>query len=98
MQRTPPLHFTVATFCDYERYYTEDKKVHHIIDPWTGYSATEIISATIIAPTATDADALSTAVFVLGPGEGMKLVESLKTETLIITKDRRILKSGGFTF
>jgi len=89
----------VATSGDYERYYTEDKKVHHIIDPRTGYSATELISATIIAPTATDADALATAVFVLGPEEGLSLVESLEnTETLIITENRTILKSSGFTF
>ncbi|MFH1834778.1 MAG: FAD:protein FMN transferase [Methanobacteriota archaeon] len=89
----------VATSGDYERYYTEDKKVHHIIDPRTGYSATELISATIIAPTATDADALSTAVFVLGPEEGLRLVESLDgIEALVITEDKEIKRSSGFRF
>ncbi|WP_406661478.1 FAD:protein FMN transferase [Methanolobus sp. ZRKC3] len=44
-----------------------------------------------------DADALATAVFVLGEDEGMEMIESLEgVECLIITADKRIATSSGF--
>ncbi|MBW2975788.1 FAD:protein FMN transferase [Candidatus Woesearchaeota archaeon] len=89
----------VATSGDYERFFDPDKKFHHIVDPRTGYSATELISVTIITGNAIDADALSTAVFVLGKARGMGLIESLdNVEGLIITSDKEILKSSGFEY
>lgn len=89
----------VATSGDYERYFTPDKSVHHIIDPRTGYSAAPVISATVIADSATDADALATTVFVLGPKEGIELAESLQNvEALLITENKTILKTSGFKF
>lgn len=42
------------------------KRYSHIIDPRTGYPTCGVLSATVLAPTATEADALSTAFFVLG--------------------------------
>jgi FAD:protein FMN transferase len=87
----------VSTSGDYERYFDDKMKYHHIINPKTGYSATELISVTIVTDNAFDADALSTAVFVLGKEKGMKLIESLPgVEGLIITKEREILRSSGF--
>jgi thiamine biosynthesis lipoprotein len=98
-------HITVLNLCDisvatsgnYERYFSEEARASHIIDPKTGYASDELLSATIIAENATDADALATAVFVLGETDGMELVERLDgIEGLIITRDRRILRSSGF--
>jgi len=90
---------SVATSGDYERYFDPDKEFHHIVDPRTGYSATELISVTIIADTAIEADALATSVFVLGPEKGLELIESLENvEGLLITKDREIIKSSGFRY
>jgi FAD:protein FMN transferase len=87
----------VSTSDDYERYFDDKLKYHHIINPETGYSATELISVTIVTNNAFDADALSTAVFVLGKEKGMELIESLPdVEGLIITKEREILRSSGF--
>jgi len=87
----------VATSGDYERYFNESKSAHHIINPKTGKSATELISVTVIAQKAIDADALATTVFVLGEKKGLELINKLEnTETLIITSDRRILSSDGF--
>jgi len=87
----------VATSGDYERYFDDSKEFHHIVDPRTGYSATELISVTIITGKALDADALATSVFVLGKEEGLKLIENTPdTEALIITKDREIIKSSNF--
>jgi thiamine biosynthesis lipoprotein len=45
----------------------EGHRYSHIIDPRTGWPAMGIFTATVIAPTAAEADALSTAAFVLGP-------------------------------
>jgi FAD:protein FMN transferase len=87
----------VSTSGDYERYFDNKLEYHHIINPKTGYSATELISVTIVTANAFDADALSTAVFVLGKEKGMKLIESLPgVEGLIITKEKEIIKSSGF--
>ena len=87
----------VATSGNYERYFSEAAKVSHISDPRTGYSAQSLISATIIAESAMDADALSTAVFVLGEEDGIKMVEALDgVECLVITADKRIITSSGF--
>jgi thiamine biosynthesis lipoprotein len=86
----------VSTSGDYERYFDDKMEYHHIINPKTGYSATELISVTIVTDNAFDADALSTAVFVLGKEKGMKLIESQPgVEGLIITRDREILRSSG---
>lgn len=87
---------SISTSGNYERYFNPDKSVHHIMDPRTGFSASPCISVTIIAENATAADALSTSVFVLGPEEGMKLVESLSNvEALIIDNNRTIYRSSG---
>ncbi|AKB85931.1 FAD:protein FMN transferase [Methanococcoides methylutens] len=87
----------VATSGNYERYFSDAAKVSHISDPRTGYSVNELISATVIAGNTMDADALATTVFVLGEEEGMQLIESLEgVECLIITSDKRIIRSEGF--
>ena len=87
----------ISTSGDYERFFDDSKKYHHIVNPKTGYSAEELISVTIIADSAFDADALSTAVFVLGKEKGMELIEKLPSvERLIITGDKKIIKSSGF--
>jgi FAD:protein FMN transferase len=57
---------------------------HHIIDPRTGSSPTSVVSVTVIAPSAMLADALATAVFVLGPERGLALLEELEVDGLII--------------
>lgn len=79
----------IATSGDYRRYFTiEGQRFSHIVDPRTGQTVEEVpMSVTIIAPDATTADALATGVFVLGPGEGMNLIESLPgIEGLIISE------------
>ncbi|MBN1628004.1 MAG: FAD:protein FMN transferase [Deltaproteobacteria bacterium] len=93
----PLNNMAVSTSGDYERYFDNNREYHHIINPKTGYSATELISATVVTDNAFDADALSTAVFVLGKEKGLKLIESMPgVEGLIITREREILRSSGF--
>jgi thiamine biosynthesis lipoprotein len=89
---------SVATSGNYERYFDLEKEVHHIINPNTGYSATGSISVTIIAENCTQADALATAVFVMGPEDGVLLVESLDdVEAFIVDADRIIHQSSGLS-
>lgn len=58
----------VVTSGNYRKYYVRDgQKYAHTIDPRTGYPVTHnLLSATVIAPTATDADALATFFMVIG--------------------------------
>ncbi|HVZ72086.1 MAG TPA: FAD:protein FMN transferase [Polyangia bacterium] len=66
-----------STAGDYERsFIIAGRRYHHIIDPRTGYPATASREVTIFAPNAFLADALDDAVFILGPKEGLALVES----------------------
>jgi len=51
-------------------YVDRGRRIGHILDPRTGLPAEGVHSATVIAPTAADADALATALYVLGP-EGL---------------------------
>lgn len=48
-------------------FHFEGKRYGHIIDPRYGYPADGLLSATVLAPTAAEADALATAFFVMGP-------------------------------
>ncbi|MBB6214890.1 thiamine biosynthesis lipoprotein [Anaerosolibacter carboniphilus] len=91
---------TVVTSGNYERYFIQDdKRYHHIIDPKSGYPAENgIVSASIITNSSTDADGLSTSVYVLGLDKGMKLIESLDgVECIIITEDKKVYLSSGLT-
>ncbi|MDD3269283.1 MAG: FAD:protein FMN transferase [Syntrophomonadaceae bacterium] len=68
----------VVSSGDYERYFiSKGIRYHHILDPSAGKPARKAISTTIVAPSAADADVLSTALFVLGPEKGMALLEKL---------------------
>ena len=75
----------IATSGNYERYFDEDAKVGHIMDPHTGRSVYKCSSASIITETCTEADILSTAIFVHGPEKGIPIVETLpNVETIIL--------------
>jgi thiamine biosynthesis lipoprotein len=91
----------VVTSGDYERYFEQDgKRYHHILDPRSGYPADQLASVTVIAPTCALADALSTAAFVLGPQEGLELLDEFPdAEGLLIAERQGELvawKTDGF--
>jgi len=75
----------VCTSGDYERRIRGEGDDHHILDPRAGISAQTVASATVVAPTAMLADALSTAAFVLGPDEGLRLLDRLNLDGMIIS-------------
>ncbi len=87
----------VATSGDYMQTFGEDLTLHHILDPRTGRSPEHTSGVTVIAPTAMEADALSTSVFVLGPIEGLELLDRLEgPEGLIISKEQETFATKGF--
>jgi thiamine biosynthesis lipoprotein len=81
---------SVATSGDYEQYFIQDNlRYTHILNPKTGYPADlGIISVTVIAPDGLTADALSTAIFVLGKEKGIELAKKFPDVKLrIIEKE-----------
>jgi len=80
----------LSTSGDYQRYFVKSgKRYHHIINPRTGYPAKGLMSVTIISDkSAAETDILSTAIFSMGPDEGIKLARKLKgVEGLLIDSD-----------
>lgn len=68
---------SVSTSGDYERFFVADgTRYHHVLDPQTGWPARGIRSATVVATNATTADALSTALMVLGLERGLAVVQA----------------------
>lgn len=75
----------VCTSGDYERHSSAEDKGHHILDPRTEVSPHAVASVTVVAPTAVLADALATAAFVLGPADGIRLLDRLGVDGLIVS-------------
>lgn len=70
----------IATSGDYRQYRTDGdgRRITHAIDPRVGRPvANSVASVTVIAPTCMRADALATAVMVLGADEGLALLDSI---------------------
>lgn len=87
----------VATSGDYMQAYSADFCYHHILDPRTGYSAPDLASATVVAPSAMVADGLATAVMVMPPKEAIALLaQTAGCEGYLVTKDGKIIQTGGF--
>ncbi len=87
----------VATSGDYMNTFTADFSRHHILDPRTGDSPAQSASVTVLAPNAATADALSTALMVMGSEAGLALVETITAvEALFITKEMQIYKTSKF--
>ncbi len=82
---------------DYEHFFEQDgKRYHHIIDPRTGFPATLSRSVTVISADALRADAFSTALFIMGPVEGMALVEATEgLEAIIVGANNEVVMSTG---
>lgn len=88
---------TFSTSGDYERFFmTGGRRYHHILDPDSGEPAMASRSVTIVTSRAVDADALSTAVFILGPEAGMALIERLPdVEGVIVGARNDVRVSSG---
>ncbi len=89
----------VVTSGDYERFFELDNvRYHHIFDPQNGFPARACRSVTVIADSVALGDALATAVFVLGPEEGLQLLaEYPEAEGLVVAADGTLHTSPGWT-
>jgi len=97
--RMPLTDTAFSTSGDYERYFDENgKRFHHIIDPKTGDSARKCRSVTIISGNATRTDALTKSVFVMGPEEGIKFIDTLPdVDAVAVAPDGKVYYSKNLS-
>ncbi len=96
--KLPLSDVAVSTSGDYERFFIDDsgERIHHIINPKTGKSASEVMSVTILGEEGIATDPLSTAVFVLGVQKGINLVDKLSGfDAIIIDSTGQVHYSNG---
>lgn len=89
---------SVVTSGPYERFFEQDGvRYHHILDGATGYPAENGLGqVTIVTSRSMEADALSTACYVLGLEKGRALIESLpQVEAIFVTEDRVVHLTEG---
>lgn len=87
----------VTTSGDYQRYRLyQGQRFSHLLNPFTGYPSQELASVTVLAPNGVLADGLATAVFIMGPEQGMELVESWPgVDAVIIDQEMNVQVSSG---
>lgn len=89
----------VVSSGNYRKFYIKDgKKYSHTIDPRSGYPVEhDLLSATVIAPSAAEADALATACMVMGPQKAIEFVESRDDIEAYLIFSEGSWVSDGFT-
>jgi thiamine biosynthesis lipoprotein len=96
MLGTAPLTGCMATAGDYAYSWSDDYSRHHILDPRTGSSPASFACVSVIAEKAVLADALSTAVSVVGPDQGRALLRRFGAEAYGVTKQGDVWATAGF--
>ena len=91
-----PFNGCMATAGDYQYYWSEDYARNHILDPRNGHSPASFASVSVIAPTAVLADALSTAVCVVGRERAEALLRRFDAHAYGVGKDGAIWATPGF--
>ena len=87
------LRLSDAAMCtsgDYER-------PGHIVQVNAGETASAVASATVVAPSAMVADALATAAFVLGPIDGIAMLEDHDVQGMLVTTTLDRFTTRGWT-
>lgn len=83
------LHNTaISTAGDAERFVVIDgRRYSHIVNPATGMGVEDRASVTVVAPDGGTADALETAVYLMGPERGLKLIEDTPGTAAIFRRE-----------
>lgn len=85
-------HNAVVTSGDYEKFtQINGRRYSHIIDPRTGIPSQGIVSCTVFAGKAELADAIATAIFVMGVESGLFLIDQLPNIEAILIDDSGII-------
>jgi thiamine biosynthesis lipoprotein len=85
----------LSTSGDYASKFSDDYCHHHLLDPRTGLSPVKLSAVSVAAPTALEADSLSTALFVLGPEKAKEMVKSMDlVDALFVSKSGRYHSNG----
>ncbi len=77
---------SIATSADSACTFSPDRRHHHIFDPHTGYSPTELAGVTVAAPSCAIADALTKVMFVAGFRGALRLAAQWKVDVLAVDK------------
>ena len=89
----------VSVSGSYERFFEKDGKIyHHIFDSQTGYpSSSDLVSAVVITDDGALADALSTALFVMGKDDAIEFYNEkiYDFEMILVAQDGNVYVSGG---
>ncbi|WP_409307044.1 FAD:protein FMN transferase ApbE [Pectobacterium sp. B1J-3] len=80
--------YSISTSGSYRNYFEQDgKRYSHVIDPETGRPIThQLVSVTVIAPTALEADGWDTGLMVLGTEKALTIAEKQGLAVYLITK------------
>jgi FAD:protein FMN transferase len=76
----------LATSSDVHYRFGNDDKHHHIFDPKTGYSPSQIASVTVLASSCALADALTKVMFMASPALALELAKLWKVDVLVVDK------------
>lgn len=88
---------SVSTTGDYERGLVIDgRRYSHIIDPSTGKPVLNMLSVTIVSENGTDADALSTGLYVLGITAGKRYADQHGTAALMMNSNGEITQTTSY--
>ncbi len=84
---------------DYRRWRQNGKEAHHIIDPRTGQPAqTDVLSATVIGPSAAQAEVAAKAALILGSREGLRWLQARPEYAGLLALDNgRVLRSPNLS-
>lgn len=79
----------VATSADDQCTFSADRRHHHILDPETGDSPSDVSSVTVAARSCTQADALTKVLFVGGYAHALRLARAWRVAAIVVHKDGR---------
>lgn len=96
--RLPVADAAFSTSGDYEAFFEKDGvRFHHLLDPRTCRPARASVAVSVLARSATDAEFLTKAAFILGPAAGIPFLRAWHAEAVWVTPDGKVHSTPGLT-